>query len=96
MSEAGPVAGPKAGTVVSIGGVDWYVVKSEWRMEWMSPRLTLATLDGFMRERSMNKSDRANWTRTSSHGTCTGGYETDEDGYVECDVCGMNWPGPDA
>ena len=43
---------PEPGTTVSIGGVDWYVVKREWRMGQLSPRLTLATLDGFMRERS--------------------------------------------
>ena len=44
---------PNPGTVVSIGGVDWYVVKREWRMGWLSPRMTLALLDGFLRERSV-------------------------------------------
>ena len=32
------------------------------------------------------------WTQTSSHVSCTVGDEPDEDGYVECDECGMMWP----
>ena len=31
-------------------------------------------------------------TQTSSHGTCALGDEPDEDGYVECDECGIMSP----
>ena len=40
-----------------------------------------------------DEANRADLTQKSSHGTCTVGNEPDEDGYVECDECGMMWPG---